>query len=237
MLNITTTQSIATVISLFCAYLISTTLTGSGQAWVAKKMGDDSAADAGFLSLNPLDHLDAIGSMMVVFFGIGWGRQIPIDLYSIQEPYRFWRLFLVFCSESIISLLLALTSLTLLIIKFSRGSFIVALEMFFSGNSPMHLFAQLFPETSSGFIAIALLFVAMIFFNIIIATISLIINMLRFALLIGNDRGYAYAQYADYISLLAPLLILFLLADPLRSILMQIVMASAYLIGHLVGAL
>ncbi|MCL2106539.1 MAG: site-2 protease family protein [Oscillospiraceae bacterium] len=52
-------------------------------AWMAKKMGDDTAANHGRLTLNPLRHLDPIGSLMLLAVGFGYAKPVPVN------PRRF----------------------------------------------------------------------------------------------------------------------------------------------------
>jgi Zn-dependent protease len=42
--------------------------------WVANRLGDPTARLAGRLSLNPLKHLDPVGTLMLLFFGFGWAK-------------------------------------------------------------------------------------------------------------------------------------------------------------------
>jgi len=53
--------------------------------WVAWKLGDPTAKNAGRLTLNPLSHLDPIGSLMLLFVGFGWARPVPINLGYIRN--------------------------------------------------------------------------------------------------------------------------------------------------------
>src|SRR5665647_733025 len=54
-------------------------------AWVANRLGDDTAALQGRLTLNPLKHLDPVGSIVFLIAGIGWARPVPVN------PARFSR--------------------------------------------------------------------------------------------------------------------------------------------------
>jgi Zn-dependent protease len=54
--------------------------------WVAYVMGDSTAKYQGRLTLNPLKHLDPIGTAMLFFFGFGWARPVPINLGYIRNP-------------------------------------------------------------------------------------------------------------------------------------------------------
>jgi Zn-dependent protease len=53
--------------------------------WVALKMGDPTAKMMGRLTLNPLSHLDVIGTLMLLFVGFGWAKPVPIDMNYIRN--------------------------------------------------------------------------------------------------------------------------------------------------------
>ncbi|MEQ8181910.1 MAG: site-2 protease family protein [Smithellaceae bacterium] len=53
--------------------------------WVAYKMGDQTAKWMGRLTLNPIKHLDPIGSLMLLIFGFGWAKPVPVNLENIPD--------------------------------------------------------------------------------------------------------------------------------------------------------
>jgi len=57
-------------------------------AWTAYQLGDDTAALRGRLSINPLAHLDPIGTLSLVFFGFGWGKPVPVSPYRLRGNMR-----------------------------------------------------------------------------------------------------------------------------------------------------
>ncbi len=57
-------------------------------AWVADQFGDDTPRINGRLTLNPLAHLDPIGSLMMIIAGFGWAKPVPISLYALQRQSR-----------------------------------------------------------------------------------------------------------------------------------------------------
>ena len=59
--------------------LIAITFHEFAHAFAADKLGDDTARREGRLSLNPLDHLDPIGSLMLLFAGFGWGKPVHVN--------------------------------------------------------------------------------------------------------------------------------------------------------------
>jgi Zn-dependent protease len=54
-------------------------------AWTAEKMGDSTARYSRRLSLNPLDHIDPIGALMILLIGIGFARPVPIDSRNFRD--------------------------------------------------------------------------------------------------------------------------------------------------------
>jgi Zn-dependent protease len=60
---------------------------------MANELGDSTARYYGRLSLNPLVHLDPMGTMMMLFsivygFGIGWGKPVPVDPRYLRKGPR-----------------------------------------------------------------------------------------------------------------------------------------------------
>ncbi len=67
----------------------------SAHGYVAMKCGDNTARDLGRITMNPLKHLDPIGSLffpaMLAFSGLpvfGWARPVPISLRGVPNPRR-----------------------------------------------------------------------------------------------------------------------------------------------------
>ena len=55
-------------------------------AWMAEKCGDNTAARMGRLTLNPMAHLDMMGSLMILFVGFGWAKPVPVDGRNLRNP-------------------------------------------------------------------------------------------------------------------------------------------------------
>lgn len=68
------------------ALLIALTVHEAAHAWAAKKLGDDTAESLGRLTLNPLAHLDPIGTMALLFVGVGWGKPVPVNPNNFKHP-------------------------------------------------------------------------------------------------------------------------------------------------------
>jgi Zn-dependent protease len=54
--------------------------------YIAYKLGDHTAARSGRLTLNPLAHLDPIGSLMILFVGFGWAKPVPVNPVNFSNP-------------------------------------------------------------------------------------------------------------------------------------------------------
>jgi len=57
-------------------------------AWRAEKAGDPTPRASGRMSLNPLDHYDPIGTTMILLFGLGWAKPVPVNPYMFRNPRR-----------------------------------------------------------------------------------------------------------------------------------------------------
>ena len=77
-------------------------------AFVAHLLGDDTAKNMGRVTLNPLAHVDPIGTVLILFIGFGWGKPVPVN------PNRLTR----FKSKRLMSIMVSLAGVT--------GNFILA---------------------------------------------------------------------------------------------------------------
>ena len=54
--------------------------------YIAYRLGDHTAERNGRLTLNPLAHLDPIGSLMILFVGFGWAKPVPVNPANFSNP-------------------------------------------------------------------------------------------------------------------------------------------------------
>lgn len=57
-------------------------------AWVANMLGDDTAKRQGRLTLNPVAHLDVLGTILMFVAGFGWARPVPINPLNFKNPRK-----------------------------------------------------------------------------------------------------------------------------------------------------
>ncbi|MCD6101787.1 MAG: site-2 protease family protein [Candidatus Cloacimonetes bacterium] len=65
--------------------LYALTVHEFSHGYVAYRLGDDTAKRAGRLTLNPLKHLDPLGTIMLFIAHIGWARPVPINPYNFKN--------------------------------------------------------------------------------------------------------------------------------------------------------
>jgi len=70
------------------ALLVAITIHEFAHAAMADRLGDPTPRLMGRLTLNPLAHLDPIGTLMLLIFHFGWGKPVPIDPFNLRNPRR-----------------------------------------------------------------------------------------------------------------------------------------------------
>ena len=78
--------------------LIAITFHEFAHAFAADKLGDDTPRNQGRLTLNPLGHLDPIGTVMLLFARVGWGKPVEVN------PRNYDRRFSMDKADSIVSI-------------------------------------------------------------------------------------------------------------------------------------
>jgi Zn-dependent protease len=68
--------------------LLALTFHEYAHAYVAHRYGDDTAKRSGRLTLNPLAHLDPLGTIMIFLVHFGWAKPVPINPYRLRDPKR-----------------------------------------------------------------------------------------------------------------------------------------------------
>ncbi|MFF2287487.1 site-2 protease family protein [Peribacillus butanolivorans] len=66
--------------------LIAFTVHEFSHAYVAYKFGDPTAKNEGRVTLNPIQHLDPIGTLLILIAGFGWARPVPVNRFHFKNP-------------------------------------------------------------------------------------------------------------------------------------------------------
>ena len=107
-------------------------------AWVAYKLGDPTAKQSGRLTLNPLAHLDPMGSLMILIIGFGYAKPVPVDARYLKNP-RSDMMKVAFAGPAA-NLLLAFVGGTIIRAHIVGGSLILMLYLFTQINIMLAVF-------------------------------------------------------------------------------------------------
>lgn len=159
---------------------------------IAEKLGDPTARLMGRLTLNPIPHIDILGTIilpitLLIFkspFLFGWAKPVPVDPYNLKNPKK---------DLALISLAGPLSNIILAII----------LSIF------LRVLLVLFPQT-----AMFTLFFYLIQFNVVLAVFNLLpIGPLDgskiLAGLLPNDKAHAFTAFVDKFGMILILLLIF----------------------------
>lgn len=68
--------------------LLALTFHEYAHAYAANKFGDDTAKQSGRLTLNPLRHLDPLGTIMIFLVHFGWAKPVPVNPFRLKNPKK-----------------------------------------------------------------------------------------------------------------------------------------------------
>jgi Zn-dependent protease len=68
--------------------LFALTVHEFAHAWAANRLGDPTARLMGRLTMNPVAHLDPLGTLMIIIAHFGWGKPVPVDVRYLRRPKR-----------------------------------------------------------------------------------------------------------------------------------------------------
>ncbi len=77
----------AQFVAVISALLLAITVHEAAHAWVALRLGDDTAERMGRVTLNPLAHLDFLGTLMLLVVGFGWGKPVPVNPNNLRSHW------------------------------------------------------------------------------------------------------------------------------------------------------
>ncbi|MFA6422701.1 MAG: site-2 protease family protein [Candidatus Buchananbacteria bacterium] len=74
------------IVAILAAVVISLSVHELSHGLMAHWFGDDTAKNAGRLSLNPLVHLDPLGTFMLLIAPFGWAKPVPVNYFNLRRP-------------------------------------------------------------------------------------------------------------------------------------------------------
>lgn len=237
MINVQSAEFFITLITFGLVYIVSVTFVGYFHAWVTEKMGDDTAAESGFLTLNPFQHIDFIGVLCLVLFRIGWGARIPIDATRIQgrsTVQRWVKLYTAYWSDAVAHVGMATAAMTGLVLLFGASVLQLSADMMLSGELSYLRFAKIFPDVSSLTISVALILIACVYLNVFLAVFSFVFYGLELLLMYLTENSPEYGRYVGAFTFLLYFLLVLLLVTPQLRILLVL---TIYTVGLFLASL
>ncbi len=77
-------NSITSMVATLLAVLLAITCHETAHGYVAYRLGDPTAKNQGRLTLNPLAHLDLVGTLMMLIAGFGWAKPVPVNPFYFK---------------------------------------------------------------------------------------------------------------------------------------------------------
>jgi len=75
-------------IAVALSLVVSLTIHEFAHAYVSNYLGDPTAKYLGRVTINPLKHLDPLGTVLLLVLGFGWGKPVPFDPRNLKNPKR-----------------------------------------------------------------------------------------------------------------------------------------------------
>lgn len=115
------------IVTMIPAIIIAISFHEFAHAYVAYKMGDNTALQYGRMTLNPISHIDYLGFAMLLIGGFGWAKPVPINENNFKN--RKVSVFLVSIAGIIMNIIIAIFSLAFLA-YFGKNNISISDELF-----------------------------------------------------------------------------------------------------------
>ncbi len=134
------------------AVLVSLSVHEWAHGFVAYKLGDPTAKYEGRLTLNPISHLDPIGTLLFLVVGFGWGKPVPVNPQYFKNHNKDTAL--VAIAGPLSNFIMAITAFSILMVV-GKGSF-----LFYGGGANASVLTTMLSTLSQDFIRINLILMA-----------------------------------------------------------------------------
>ena len=217
------------------SYLVSIPILGAFRSWVASRMGDDTGEQLGFSTLNPVTHISMLWLFMLLIVpGIpfGFGQYIPINPGAISGPWRRLKLLCAYFADAFFGVFLSLIVLLSMVVVFGKSP--IELFMNFGIFKLASHYAPI-QGVSSFLIVTGLFLIRFVIFNSMLAAFTMIINFFYMTFLAYFLAKNNFPDYADWIMLFAPLILLILFQQIVSTAIINIVLLISTILSFGLG--
>jgi Zn-dependent protease len=130
-----TPDKLIDVVTFYIPFLFALCFHEFAHGWVAKKLGDNTAFIMGRLTLNPMAHIDWVGTVVLPIMAIlmpgiplfGWAKPVPVNARNLEKPRdgMFW----IALAGPMSNVLLFIVGLVFLAVVFKQSQFVPSLQM------------------------------------------------------------------------------------------------------------
>lgn len=235
MFTTNTAELFISFITFLISYLIIITGANMFRAWVAYRMGDDTAVRLGFLTLNPMRHVDPIGLCCLFVFNFGWGAAVPIYPFNIHGSWRNCKLFVSYLSDTCAHFIFSVFGIIALLIIFDPR-IIGAMYYMVMAYDVSHLaIAKIYPTHSSLAVSIGFIIFAFVYLNVVMGVLNFIINISNYIVFVLADRSAKVAQYGYYFTVGLPIILIVFFSGLLRFLAVSFIAYIGIVIVHMMG--
>lgn len=198
-----TLDSVLEIVAIAVPVALAIILHEIAHGWIAYRLGDDTARRMGRLTLNPLKHVDPIGTVVLplilyvtTHFTFGWAKPVPVDFGRLRHPRRdmAW----VALAGPVTNLILALISAFAIVELLLRGGdpdglLATALSASIDINLVLMMFNLIpIPPLDGGRVAVGLLPLALArpLARLERVGMAFLIGVLFIVPLVGSQLGY-----------------------------------------------
>ena len=128
------TERLINAVILLPAILIGLTFHEYAHGKVADMLGDKTARMQGRLTLNPIPHLDPLGTILLFIAGFGWAKPVPVNPYNLKGDKKRGML--------LISLAGPMTNVAIVMLGFLLGLIFFGKDFFLEQLKADHCKAQ-----------------------------------------------------------------------------------------------
>ncbi len=130
-----TPDKIIDVITFYIPFLFALCFHEYAHGWTAKKFGDNTADIMGRLTLNPMAHIDWVGTVVLPIMAIlvpgvplfGWAKPVPVNSRNLEKPRNgmFW----IALAGPLSNVLLFIAGLLFLVVLVNQSQFVPSMQM------------------------------------------------------------------------------------------------------------